>query len=76
MNNPTAYMTDGSYIKRTTATSGMKAYYGAGHTGIISSVSGTNITVTSKWGGYGLYTHAEYSCPYYSGILNTYWQLF
>lgn len=77
MDDPSAYMTDGSYSK-TTAAGGWKIFYtapGNEHSGIISSVNGNTVLVTSKWGAYGLYRHEDWDCPYLSPYLNTYWKL-
>lgn len=76
MNYPTKYMTDGSYKKTTSPSRNQKVYYpnpGNEHSGIITSVSGSKIKVTSKWGAFGLYEHNEMDCPYFSMYLNTYW---
>lgn len=74
MNYPSYYMTEGSYTQ-TTAASGRKIFYPTAnlqHSGIISSV-GSYVQVTSKWGAYGLYSHAENNCPYATPTPNTYW---
>lgn len=71
MNNPEAYMTDGSYTSGT-AKAGRKVFYdndndndvSGNHSGIVYSVSGHTIMVTSKWGEYGLYRHNIYDSPY------------
>lgn len=61
MNYPTAYMSDGSYIK-VSSTQSKKVYYpngGSSHSGLY--VAGT---ITSKWGQAGLYKHSLSHCPY------------
>lgn len=77
MNDPTKYMTDGSYLKSSSPKANYKIYYPASgnqHSGIISSVSGSTVTVTSKWGAYGLYKHTANNCPYVSPVYsNSYW---
>jgi len=79
INNPSAYMSDGSYAKRTSAAVGYKVFYDnpgtemsdatgdliiGDHSGIIYSISGNSVVVISKWGPYGLYTHYIYNSPY------------
>lgn len=76
MDSPYWYMNDGSYTT-STASVGYKIYYpmsGNLHTGVISSVSGGTIYVTSKWGAFGLYYHRDSDCPYFSMYQNTYWR--
>lgn len=74
MNNPSTYMTDGSYVKGGTVTSGMKIHYSIGdHSGIVTGVSGYGIGVISKWGYGGLYSHQYNDSPYETtGI--TFWK--
>ncbi len=77
MNDPSQYMNDGSYSEYTSPASGQKIYYPVPdneHSGIITSVSGSSVKVTSKWGPYGLYSHASTYCPYFSMYKNTYWR--
>ena len=77
MDDPMAYMTDGSYIQKTSAAYGYKIYYpypGEEHSGIITGIynggtSYSDIEVTSKWGGYGLVRHRANNCPYYVGVM-------
>ena len=78
MQNPSAYMTDGSYglIEHSWATTGTKVYYGsnADHSGIVNGrvlgppAPGTTlmdlILVESKWGAYGLIKHRIKDCPF------------
>lgn len=67
---PTAYMTDGSYtnLNGSTLRVGDKLYSSsAQHSAVIYSIGGNvqnPITVTAKWGSYGLYRHRLYDCPY------------
>lgn len=74
MNDPSAYMTDGSYYRNTTSPRvGMKAYWPTGgHSGVVSRieyVNGSHIFyITSKWGDYGLYEHVTTDCPYGGAI--------
>jgi len=67
MNDPYAYMHDGSYVSGV-ASAGDKVYYGttADHSGRVVGVGGSaqNVSVTSKWGMYGLFTHNILYCPY------------
>ena len=78
MNNPSAYMSDGSYSKRASKSSarvGDKVYYGTSgnHSGIVDSISsGGVIYVVSKWGSAGLYRHTLTDCPYSSSNV-TFW---
>ncbi|ADL53736.1 hypothetical protein [Clostridium cellulovorans] len=82
INNPTPYMTDGSYNYMGTASgySGERVYYsspGNEHSGIVyNRIAGTigpdaygNVNVLSKWGTYGLVRHSAQNCPYYVGGL-------
>lgn len=78
MDDPGKYMNDGSYTRSNSPAKYQKVYYpnpGNEHSGEITAISGSNITVTSKWGSYGLYRHAEMDCPYFSMYLNTYWSM-
>ncbi len=77
MNDPSKYMSDGSYYRYTTSPrTGMKAFwYTGGHSGIVSKITysgGVNkYYTTSKWGAYGLYEHPYNNCPY-SGTVRFY----
>ncbi len=77
MNNPSKYMSDGSYYRYTTSPrTGMKAHWYTGdHSGIVSKITysgGVNtFYITSKWGSYGLYEHLFSNCPY-SGTVRFY----
>lgn len=71
MNDPTSYMTDGSYTSGTAA-SGRKIYYdGGNHSGIVFSVYNGYIGVRSKWGAWGTVEHDIFDCPY-SGLYTNY----
>lgn len=82
MNNPSAYMTDGSYTSFTNiinAVIGTRVYYDSGlHSAIVTTNGGPlagpkKLKVTSKWGQGPLMSHtAEYS-PYASNAL-TMWK--
>ena len=77
MNYPSNYMTDGSYLKVTTAAANDKIFWpnpGYEHSGIIKSVSGSSKTVISKWGACGLYQHLSTQSPYSSSYATTYWR--
>lgn len=77
MNDPSLYMSDGSYYRMTTSPRvGMKAFWVTGdHSGIVSTITYSGGThtyyVTSKWGPYGLYEHLLTNCPY-SGTIHFY----
>lgn len=75
MNNPSAYMTDGSYHQyQTVIKAGDKAYWNNGsHSGIVAGVGAgglMNIRFISKWGSLGVYNHFPWDCPY-SGSIST-----
>ncbi len=77
MDSASAYRTDGSYTSGT-GKIGSKVDYGAGgHSGIVTYVgggSGPNITVKSKWGIYGVFSHNIIDCPYTTGSYScTFW---
>lgn len=68
-NSYNGYMNDGSYSS-SSAAANRRIFYNAtptngSHSGIVSSVSGGVIYVTSKWGECGLYYHSSTYCPYY-----------
>lgn len=69
INDPSNYMTDGSYsLRYGTPSVGMKVYYYNGdHSGIVANISNGAIYVLSKWGAYGLYQHYLNDCPYSAG---------
>lgn len=69
INNPSTYITDGSYKKASVYKLNSKLIYTYSgdiiHSGIISGVSDKHLTyVTSKWGSLGVYKHLYYDCPY------------
>lgn len=74
MENPSAYTDDGSFHLTVTFVPGRKVTYtkhiGTNyvkiHSAVISAVSGNNVTVKSKWGCSGLFSHNRYNCPYYA----------
>ncbi len=69
MEDPYAYMTDGSYSYGS-ASVGARIVYKEGsttiHSGIVTSKASTYPTITSKWGASGLFSHASNNCPYYN----------
>ncbi|WP_288527246.1 hypothetical protein [uncultured Eubacterium sp.] len=72
INNPSAYITDGSYKKASVYILNSKLTYTYSgeiiHSGIISGVSDKHLTyVTSKWGSLGVYKHLYFDCPYSQG---------
>lgn len=79
MENPSPYMTDGSYASTTSSSTGNKVYWqdsilaGPIHSGILALNSGGSpfISCNSKWGQLGLYNHTLNDCPY-SGT-RSYW---
>ncbi|MHB8076726.1 hypothetical protein [Desulfosporosinus fructosivorans] len=73
MEDPSYYMTYGYYNQVTNPTAGDKVYWSGTHSGNVTSVSGSNITVTSKWGAVGLYRHPINDCPYYL-YTKTFWR--
>ena len=68
MEDPSAYMTDGSYVRATPDEGCRVAYRETNgtyrHSGIVTSVSGGVTTVESKWGALGVFSHAIDDCPY------------
>ncbi|WP_379145891.1 hypothetical protein [Paenibacillus sp. sgz500992] len=77
MNSSSGYRTDGSYTSGT-ARVGSKVDYGAGdHSAIVTYVgggSGPNITVKSKWGHNGVFSHNIVDSPYTMGAYScTFW---
>lgn len=73
MNDPSDYMSDGSYIQGGTIVAGMKIHYATkDHSGIVTGVVGYGIGVKSKWGAAGLYTHQYNDSPYGTGGI-TFW---
>ncbi len=77
MNDPSLYMSDGSYTKRTSGYSiGDKIYYplsGYEHSGVVTEKNPNSTTypyITSKWGMCGLMRHAANNCPYFIGPID------
>ncbi len=70
INDPSAYWKDGSYKRTSVAAANRKMTYFSNsnnalqHSAVINSVSGSTITVTSKWGQCGLYKHNATYSPY------------
>lgn len=67
MNDPSAYITDGSYVARTAAVGNKVTYKTNGiydHSGITISASSTPVTVSSKWGCLAVFSHDVDDCPY------------
>lgn len=73
MNDPSKYMSDGSY-KKDGYKVGNIIYYADEHSGVVSNVrvGYAGCYVKSKWGMYGLYNHFYNQCPYSISNL-TYW---
>lgn len=77
MNNPSSYMTDGSYSSTSSSDIGNKVIWGAKtspeHSGILAKNANNSpyVSCNSKWGNLGLYNHPLDDCPY-SGS-RTYW---
>lgn len=76
INNPTAYMTDGSYVPSKKLEDGLIIVYGdnvssSNHAGVLklSEMIGVipHYVVVSKCGQYGLYEHEIKECSYYAG---------
>lgn len=73
MENPNAYMTDGSYQRKYSLDAGYIIYYASGnHSAVVNATSSQGILVTSKWGTSGLYRHQYNDCPYSTTNLS-YW---
>ncbi|MDY2969812.1 MAG: hypothetical protein SOR83_07570 [Butyricicoccus pullicaecorum] len=82
INDPSAYMDDGSY-SMSFSKAGNKIVYEQVkghkiiHSGIVKSSNGGKTTVTSKWGTYALYSHERSDCPYseeFGSISTSYWE--
>jgi hypothetical protein len=79
INDPSAYMTDGSY-EESSVDYNAKVFYDSSwgslydHSGIVYSIYST-IKVKSKWGCCALFSHHLTDCPYanYGLVLNSYW---
>lgn len=73
MDDPTAYVTDGSYVRASSEVNNRVTYTEVDsdeiiHSGIITSTTGGPATVTSKWGAYAVFRHDIDDCPYLSGL--------
>ena len=71
---PNAFLEDGTYPQTVWAVGDRIVYYNVfgvpTHSGIITNITGntiSQITVTSKWGPYGLYEHQGDDCSYTLG---------
>lgn len=79
MNDPTAYMTDGSYTKVTQINMANVIYYytsGLEHSAVLVETSGPNVSaaiVKSKWGQGPLMQHSVRYCPYAASKIS-YWK--
>lgn len=73
MNDPSKYMSDGSY-KKGGYKVGNIIYYKGVHSGVVSNVKVgySGCYVKSKWGLYGVYNHFYNYCPYSTSSLS-YW---
>lgn len=79
INNPTPYMTDGSYTRKTSAVVGYKVGWPGtsanpsvpAHSAIVYSVSGGTVKYISKWGYNGVFIHSLSDCPYSGSV--SYW---
>lgn len=71
INDPTAYMVDTSYIPTSSNARVTRVYYPyGGHSALRLAA---HSTVISKWGAFGLYSHASGYCPYNSSGLSYWW---
>ena len=79
INDPSEYMTDGSYINSTCAAGRKVTYQDASnyyeHSGIVDTATGSFSTtkIVSKWGVAGLYKHYENDCPFFVSIDKVKW---
>ena len=69
MNNPGDYINDGSYVSSGSVKGNRVTYTTTAndeiiHSGIVTDVSSGPITITSKWGYMGLFSHPVNDCPY------------
>lgn len=79
IDNPTPYMTDGSYTRKTSAAVGYKVGWPGtsenpsvpAHSAIVYSVSGGTVKYISKWGYNGVFIHSLSDCPYSGSV--SYW---
>lgn len=75
MNDPSAYMTDGSYTRALRMITGLKGCtFSKTHSVIVSKVDGMEVSkVKSKWGAYGLYEHHPNYSPYIDPVIAYYY---
>lgn len=80
MDDPIMYTYDENYNEYTTAAVNRKVTYTNSrdseqivHSGIVTAKSGSDITVTSKWGYTSLFSHDLDDCPYYFSTVIKYW---
>lgn len=67
IDNPSPYITDGSYTSSTAKVGNVITYEEDGsytHSGIITATPGGPVTVTSKWGPTSVFSHDVNDCPY------------
>lgn len=67
MNDPSLYISDGSYESHTAAVGCIVTYRSNNvytHSGRIVATPGGPVTVRSKWGALGVFTHDVDDCPY------------
>lgn len=74
---PESFLNDGTYLQTTYAVGDIIVYYNSNgipsHSGIITGKSSNTLaglTVTSKWGSAGLYSHPGNHCPYSNGTFS------
>lgn len=83
MPDPSKYINDGSYVSHMAAVGCKVTYYRRSdgvytHSGIIIATPGGPVTVRSKWGALGVFTHDVNDCPYVGtgeGITVSSWDL-
>ena len=82
MENPSLYISDGSYEGRTAVVGCKVTYQNSNylytHSGIVVGTPGGPVTVRSKWGALGVFTHDVNDCPYLGddeGVFVTTWDL-
>lgn len=69
MNNPSAYMTDGSYHVVSNRANNDRVWFPDVHTALVTNQGAVN-DMTSKWGDYPLVRHGLTNNPYYLAPLN------
>lgn len=71
MDDPSAYMSDGSYdnVSQSTMLVGDKVHWNNGsHSGIVKGVGQSSCKFVSKWGPSGVYIHYPNDCPYSGSV--------